>query len=279
LGEEGQPDYRMSLEKNYKSLSGSLGSTYHLTQKFLIRSNFAAAYRTPNLSELTANGQHETRYEIGDQNLSPEKSFEIDLSMHYHIDNLTLDLAGFYNSIRDYIYISPTGDTTETGIYIYQYMQSNSFLYGAEAGIHYHPQTMKWLHLLTTFSAVTGRKKSGDFLPFIPAKKIDFEFRAEKERLAFLHNTFVMATVTSAFNQYNAAPEETPTKGYFLFDASLGGQIQVKEQQIILGLGANNIFDTKYVDHLSTLKEVGYYNPGRNITLTIKVPFLVRKPE
>ena len=279
LGEEGQPDYRMALEKNYKSLSGSLGSTYFLTQKLLIRSNFAAAYRAPNLSELTANGQHETRYEIGDQDLVPEKSFEIDLSMHYHIDNLTLDLAGFYNNIRDYIYISPTGDTTETGIYIYQYMQSNSFLYGAEAGIHYHPQTMKWLHLLTTFSAVTGRKKIGDFLPFIPAKKIDLEFRAEKERLAFLHNTFVMATVTSVFNQNNAASEETPTKGYFLFDVSVGGQIQVKEQHITLGLGANNIFDTKYVDHLSTLKEVGYYNPGRNITLTVKVPFMVRKPE
>jgi len=279
IGDKDQPDYRMALDKNYKSLSGSLGSTYFLTQKFLIRSNFAAAYRAPNLSELTANGQHETRYEIGDQDLAPEKSFEIDLSMHYHIDNLTLDLAGFYNNINDYIYNSPTGDTTETGIYIYQYVQSNSFLYGAEAGIHYHPQTMKWLHLLTTFSSVTGKQKSGGYLPIIPAKKIYFEFRAEKERLAFLHNTFVMATATSVFNQNKAAPEETLTNGYTLFDISVGGQIQVKEQHISLGLGATNILDTKYMDHLSTLKEVGYYNPGRNITLTVKVPFTVRKPE
>ncbi len=278
LGDMGQPDYRMALDKNYKSLSGSLGSTYYLTQKLLIRSNFASAYRAPNLSELTANGQHETRYEIGDQDLAPEKSFEIDLSIHYHIDNLTLDLAGFYNSIKDYIYVSPTGDTTETGIYIYQYMQSNSFLYGAEAGIHYHPQTMKWLHLLTTFSAVTGMQKSGDYLPFIPAKKIYFEFRAEKERLAFFHSTFIMAAFTSVFNQNNAAPEETPTKGYTLFDISLGGQIQVKEQYISLGLGATNIFDTKYMDHLSTLKEVGYSNPGRNISLTVKVPLALRIP-
>jgi hypothetical protein len=28
---------------------------------------------------------------------------------------------------------------------------------------------------------------------------------------------------------------------------------------------------------LSTLKEVGYFNPGRNIALSIKIPFTITK--
>jgi iron complex outermembrane recepter protein len=64
-----QDDYRGAIEKHYNSLSGSVGATYNVSKEFLLRANFASAYRTPNLAELTSNGQHETRYEIGDQNL------------------------------------------------------------------------------------------------------------------------------------------------------------------------------------------------------------------
>lgn len=279
LGDEGQPDYREALYNKYSSFSGSLGATYSVNEELLLRSNIASAYRTPNLAELTSNGQHETRYEIGDKNLVPEKSYEIDLSMHYHKDNLTIDLAGFYNNINNYIFISPTGDTTYTGLHIYEYEQNNSFLSGGEAGIHFHPENMKWLHLLTTFSAVTGKQKSGSYLPYIPAKKIYFEFRAEKEALAFLHQPFLMITSTSVFKQGNPAPEETPTNGYTLMDIVIGGQVKVKDQYISVSLGATNIFDKLYIDHLSTLKEVGFFNPGRNLTLTMKIPFIIRKVE
>jgi len=279
LGDAGQPDYREALDKKYNSLSGSLGATYSISEKFLLRSNFASAYRTPNLAELTSNGQHETRYEIGEKNLIPEKSYEIDLSMHYHVDNLTIDLAGFYNNINNYIFISPTGDTTSNGIYIYKYEQNNSYLYGAEAGIHFHPEAMKWLHLLTTFSSVTGKQKSGSNLPFIPAKKIYMELRAEKESMAFLHKAFLMVTATSVFKQENIASEETPTNAYTLMDVSIGGQIKVRDQFISISLGATNIFDKQYIDHLSTLKEVGFFNPGRNFTMTLKIPFIIRKVE
>ena len=82
-------------------------------KSFYSELNFAAAYRTPNLAELTSNGQHELRYEIGDNNLVPENAYETDLSIHYHRDNFTFDIAGFYNIINNYIFISPTGDTTD----------------------------------------------------------------------------------------------------------------------------------------------------------------------
>jgi iron complex outermembrane receptor protein len=277
VGSAGQYDYRPSIEKKYNSFSGSLGATYNISKKFLLRANLASAFRTPNLAELTSNGQHEIRYEIGDPNLKPEKSYEMDLSMHYHIDNLTVDLAGFYNKINNYIFISPTGDTTVNGIYIYQYEQNNSFLYGVETGFHFHPEMIKWMHFLTAFSTVTGKQYNGNYLPFIPAKKLKFELRVEKEKLSVFQNPYLMISSSVVSQQNKPAPEESLTKGYALFDLTVGGQIKLRDQYIFVVLGATNIFDNKYIDHLSTLKEVNYLNPGRNLTLTLKIPFIIKE--
>jgi outer membrane receptor protein involved in Fe transport len=77
--------------------------------------------------------------------------------------------------------------------------------------------------------------------------------------------------------EVNSAPDETATAGYTLADMALGGNLKVMSQFISVSLSANNLFDKKYIDHLSTLKEVGYFNPGRNIALSIKIPFTITK--
>lgn len=269
-------DYRSAMDKNYDSYSGSFGATYNVSEKLLFRGNLAAAFRTPNLAELTSNGQHETRYEVGDNNLIPEKSYEADLSLHYHEDNLTIDAAAFYNVINNYIFISPTGDTMDSGIGVFKYMQSNSTITGGEAGIHFHPKAIDWLHFETTYATVIGKQKNGDYLPFVPANKLKIEFRIETDQISFLHKPFVLINSSTALDQNNAAPDETVTSGYTLIDLSTGGKIKWKNQLIFIGISANNIFDVTYIDHLSTLKEVNLYNPGRNIALTLKVPFGIK---
>ncbi len=280
IGLSSEPDtYRPAIDKSYGSFSGSFGATYNLSENMLFRANFAAAYRTPNLAELTSNGQHETRYEVGDNKLVPENAYETDLSIHYHKENFTFELAGFYNIINNYIFISPTGDTTSSGIYIYKYMQANSELFGGEAGLHIHPKPIEWLHIETTFSSVIGKQDNGDFIPFVPAHKLRIELRAEKEKLMFLQKAFVSIYTTTAFDQMNAAPDETATSGYSLLDLSIGGNIKIQNQLMSVRISANNLFDRKYIDHLSTLKEVGLFNPGRNIALSIRIPFSITKNE
>ncbi len=275
VGTPGDSTYRAPVSRSFGSFSGSFGAVYNISEDLFLRANIAAAYRTPNLAELTSNGQHELRYEIGDNNLIPENSYESDLSLHLHKDNITFDVAGFYNLINNYIFISPTGEKTTSGINIYRYMQTNSTLYGGEAGVHFHPGSFKWLHLKATFSSVTGKQENGDYLPFIPANKLRFEIHVEKEKLLFLKNAFVSLNNSLAFDQNNAAPDETPTKGYNLVDLSLGGNIKVNNQYVSVNISANNLMDTKYIDHLSTLKEVGLNDPGRNISLRLKIPFEV----
>lgn len=265
--------YRTPIDKTYGSFSGSVGATWSFSEKLLLRANVAAGFRSPNLAELTSNGQHELRYEIGNDSLQPEHSIESDINLHYHVDNFTFDIAGFYNTIHDYIFITPTGDTTASGVSIYRYMQSDSRLYGGEAGVHFHPRFARWLHFETTLAYVIGKQNNGDYLPFIPATKLNVEFRGEVEKLGFLHNAFGSISTQTAFDQFHPAPDESGTAGYTLLNLSIGGQIKLQNQLISLSISANNLLDTKYTDHLSTLKEVNMYDPGRNIALTIKVPF------
>ncbi|NTW24570.1 MAG: TonB-dependent receptor, partial [Lentimicrobium sp.] len=172
-----------------------------------------------------------------------------------------------------YIYISPTDDTATSGDRIYKYMQSDARLYGFEAGIHFHPKKMGWLHFETTFSNVTGKKTTGGYLPFIPANKIHSDLRFEKEKLAFLHHAYISLNLLVAFDQGNPSAEEEKSNGYTLFDIGIGSRLKVLKQLITIGLAVNNLFDIKYIDHLSTLKEVNYFNPGRNIALNLRIPF------
>lgn len=266
-------EYRSAIEKNYGSFSGSVGATYNLSEFLLFRANLASAYRTPNLAELTSNGPHETRYEVGDDDLVPENSLEADINIHFHKPNYSFDVAGFYNTFQHFIFISPTGDTTGEGMSIYKYMQNDAALYGGEAGLHIHPEPLDWLHFEATFASVIGKQKNGDYLPFIPAQKLDFEIRGEMEKMGFLHKPFLAIHTCTAFDQNKTAPDETVTDGYTLLDFSLGGQIKISNQFLSIGISVNNLLDKKYIDHLSTLKEVNLFDPGRNIALYLRVPF------
>ncbi len=160
---------------------------------------------------------------------------------------------------------------------IYRYLQVNSCLLGGEIGLHFRPKSIKWLSFEPTFSFVTGKQINGNYLPFIPAHKLQFELRAEKENLLFLQKTFISVLTSTAFNQDNIAPDETVTAGYTLLDLSLGGIIKIENQLLSVSISATNFFDKKYIDHLSTLKEVTLFNPGRNISLNLKIPFGIIK--
>lgn len=276
LGIEGTSDYHAPLNKEFSNLNASIGATYSVNKKTMLRANFAKGYRVPNLSELTSNGMHGNRYEIGNENLYSENSFETDLSMHYHGEFLSFDLAGFHNQINNYIFISPTTDTTSTGVGIYRFSQTNATLYGGEAGIHFHPKSLPWLHIEGTYSSVVGKQENGNYLPFIPANKVRYEIRAEGKKIGFLHKPNIKISALTAFSQDNPSPYEIATDDYTLVNISAYSEFLVLNQTLIFGLAVNNLFDTQYFDHLSTLKPMNYFNQGRNISLSLRIPFEIK---
>lgn len=276
LGTLGTESYHEPVLLHFSSPNASLGLTYNLNEKLMFRANLAKSYRAPNLSELTSNGMHGSRYEVGNAELQAENAYETDISMHFHGEYLSFDLAGFYNLIDNYIFISPTSELTSSGMKVYRFSQANAKLYGGEAGVHFHPKSLPWLHVQGTYSSVIGVQENGNYLSFIPAHKFRYETWVEQGKIGFLlHPNFKVSALT-ALKQNHPSPYESATNSYTLVNIGFNAEIKLGNQLISVGLSGNNIFDTQYFDHLSTLKPLGYFNEGRNISLSLKVPFGIK---
>lgn len=263
-----------AVGKDYGNISASLGATYKVNSNFLLRTNLASAYRTPNIAELTQNGMHGARYEQGNPDLNSQRSYEADLSAHFHSKYVILDISGFYNHINDYIFIAPTNDNTTSGDVIYRYSQTNAKLYGGELSVEILP--VDWLNLKTSYGYLVGKQDDGDYLPFIPQNKLRCEIKLQKQQLAFLKNSFFKLGGVYAAKQNNPAMFETESDSYFLLNAGIGTEIKWANQIMCFSVQANNLLSETYIDHLSTLKGMGYYNIGRNISVNLNIPFGIK---
>jgi iron complex outermembrane recepter protein len=260
-----------AVDTDYGNVSASMGATYEVKENFLLRANIASAYRTPNIAELTQNGMHGARYEQGNPDLSSQRNYEADISAHYHSKYVMVDISGFYNHVNDYIFIAPTNDTLESGDKIYRYSQTNAELYGGEFSIDVLP--VNWLNLKTSYAYLVGKQEDGNYLPFIPQNKLRFEMKFQKQELVFLNNSFFKVGGLFAAMQNNPAMFETESDSYFLLNAGIGTEIKWAKQMVLLSVQSNNLLNETYIDHLSTLKGMGYYNIGRNVSVNLKVLF------
>ena len=272
--EEEEEEMMPALDRIYQNLTFSMGGTWQINHEFLIRLNGASAYRNPNVAELTQGGVHGARFEEGNRNLDPQRSYEADLSGHYHSKIMELDLAGFYNYITDYIYLAPTDEFDEE-FRIYRYTQDNARLYGIEASYGIYP--VEWLNLNATYTYLRGERTDGSNLPFIPQDKIKFEVKPEMEQIGFLESPWISTGITYALEQKRPAQFETETAEYFLLRAGLGFKIKTGNQFLEFSVIGSNLLNETYMDHLSTLKEMGIYNMGRNVTFNLRVPFGIKQ--
>jgi len=266
----------IQYDGQFSNLSASVGATINVTEKMHFRLNLASAYRSPNLAELTQQGMHGTRYEVGNPELKTQQNLEADLGYHLHTRHLTFDISAFYNNVFNYIHLSPTSDTTDEGVDIYRYQQADAYLYGGEFSIHLHPHPIHWLHLKSSYSYVVGKKKQGGYLPLIPAQKLNLNVSVTKRKWKGLRDMFVKAGVDFVFAQNNPSEFETAPAAYTLLKLGLGFDVVVKQQRFSFSIVANNLLDATYYDHLSSLKPLGIYNMGRNVSFSIKIPFGIK---
>jgi len=267
LGDEG---YFQAIDKKFQSFNSSLGFKTNLKENIIFRLNLASGFRAPNLAELTSNGVHEgsNRYEIGNSNLKNEQNFQTDLNLEYRNPHFELFVNGFYNHINNYIFIAPSGVITN-GFDTYDYTQANANLYGGEAGIHFHPHPLDWLHITSSFESVTGKKQNGENLPLIPANKWNNALKTEFKSTKFIKDGFAVLNVEYTFDQNNPNQFETKSNDYTLVSLGFGGKITFGKTAFDVNLNANNLLNKTYISHLSRLKTDGIPNVGRNIVLGI----------
>ncbi|MFV8338915.1 TonB-dependent receptor [Flavobacterium sp. LB3P21] len=270
-GEEGSFE---AIDKSYDSFNASLGYKTNLADDLTLRLNVASGFRAPNLAELTSNGVHEgtNRYEVGNSDLKTEQNVQTDLNLEYKTDHFEFFVNGFYNHINNYIYTSPTGEVIDENA-VFDYIQNNAKLYGGEVGLHFHPHPLDWLHFETSFETVTGEKQSRsvgrDYLPLIPANNWNNTIRTEFKIKNWLEDGFATLNVSSTFNQKNVSGFETESNGYNLVNLGFGGTVKLGKTAFDVNINGNNLFDKRYIAHLSRLKTDGIPNIGRNIVFGV----------
>ena len=255
------------LSKHFNSFNGALGIKADIVKNVSARVNLATGFRAPNLSELTSDGSHEgtNRYEIGNENLKSEQNFQTDIAIEYSNEHVEFFVNGFYNSINNYIYLSPNGETIDDDP-VFVYLQNDANLYGGEIGLHLHPHPLDWLHLESSFETVTGKQTGGSYLPLIPANSITNILRIEFEKL-WLKKGYSFVKLVSTFSQNNISAFETNTPGYNLLSAGFGGSFNLFKNEATFTISGTNLTNKTYINHLSRLKPDGIFNMGSNINI------------
>lgn len=288
--------------KDYNNLNGSLGLTYALNDYHTLKANVSTGFRRPNFEEMAAKGVHEgtARYELGNRDLSPEKNVQFDLEYIGENENLTFDLSGFHNAISDFIYVQKNrgrlrtrdGLIAEKGgvektYYEFTYGQKDARIIGAEAYIDIHPQAVSWLHWKNSLTLVDAQfkrynkeEKNNKYVSFIPPAKLKSEIKANFKPNKMFGELSVSFGVDRTFKQdrvYTLYDTESATKGYTLFNASVGAFFKNEKGNTVakLFIVGDNLLDKAYQNHLSRLKYVGVYSPGRNVSLKLIIPFAI----
>jgi iron complex outermembrane receptor protein len=280
----------VAYHSNFSGVSGSLGLAYNFTRSF---------YGKLNLSRIHDGTPF---YEIGDPNLKPESSFQVDATLGLNNEDFTAEVNVFRNQINDYIFpvkLESTngGDSTRTDAVAhlsgptFKYLSGDAVLSGGEFSLDIHPKTIKWLHFVNGFSTVSAVQLNADpstrYLPYSPPSKLRSTVKFVFKGLSsLLSNTYLQFGMDHYFEQdkvYYKYGNETVTPAYTLVNAGIGTNI-ISHQRIALKLylSGANLFDVAYQSNLSRLKytdtnnitgRVGVYNMGRNLAFKILVPF------
>ena len=273
--------------RNFQGLTGSVGAIYNVTSKLNMRLNLSKGFRAPNLSELGSNGEHEGtfRYEMGNRQLSPEHSWQLDFGIDYSSEVISTQLSLFANRISNYIFLEKL--TNDIDDHRYQYRQGTARLLGFEAVVDIHP--IEPLHIENSFSYVNARQlnqpEESRWLPFTPAPRWNSNLRYDIIRDGrTLTNTFVSLGVECFLRQcyvHTAYHTETATPSYTLLNMTAGTDIRWHRRTIAsVYLSTTNLTDRAYQSHLSRLKYAdtpGICNMGRSFGVKVLIPVTFSK--
>jgi iron complex outermembrane recepter protein len=293
-----------SFNHTFSGVSASFGATYNITKKLDLKANIARGFRAPNIAEISANGVHPGTliYQIGNTGFKPEFSLQEDLGISFISDHISGNLDIFNNTITNYIFnqklLNHAGQDSVIvkGNQTFKFQQAKAQLNGFDASLDIHPYD--WLHFENSISVTYALNKGGigvhitdssKYLPFIPPLHTNTELRANfKSKSKHFSSIYLKIGVEFYARQnrvYSADNTETPTPGYVLYNAGIGGDITNKEGKVLISINilGNNLTDVAYESHLSRLKyfepypnnptgRSGIYNMGRNISFKITVP-------
>lgn len=266
------------LDKKISDISWSVGYSYspeHIT----LKANIGKSFRLPIAKELAADGvnYHFFRYEVGNEELDPEISYQLDLGGEFSSKKFAIGISPFLNYFTNYIYLNPTAEHDPiTSLQIFNYTQSKVLRWGGEAHAHYEFIKNFKLGLIGEYvysEQLSGAKK-GYTLPFSPPASGILSLKYQRGRFYKLVNPYLSVDYRLTAAQKLIVPPEKMTDGYQLLNIGLGSDFNFFHQKASFSLQIQNVLNTKYFNHTSFYRLINVPEAGRNFILNLSLPFL-----
>ena len=265
-------DSSLALQKNYLGYNYAAGISYGL-RNCILRSSVSSGFRIPHVTELLANGYHHgaLRFEQGNPTLSPEYATQVDCSAEWSTEHASVMINPFINRIQNYIYLKPSGEVNNgMPVYDYSAAKTTSFV-GGEASLHFHPHFAHDLHIQVTGAMIRLIESDSTSVSLIPQPRLSGDIRYDlttsPDHIIHLDQFGVRTVVCDA--QRQIALEESASPAYAIMDCYFAVSLGSKKRVQVEG-GCKNVTNTRYIDHLSRLKNIGMPFPGRNFYIGIQ---------
>ncbi|SDM54463.1 TonB-dependent receptor [Kriegella aquimaris] len=262
---------------DFDNVSGSVGLSY-INKNTTYKINVGKSFRMPLANELASDGVFYSmyRYERGNLDLDPEESYQLDIDIDHTAELFSVGVSPFLNFFENYIYLNPTSEYNETQ-QIYEYTQAKVFRFGGE--LRASTTVLKKLKLDASAEYVFARQTSGpkkDFtLPFSPPLSGLFSANYQFKDFLFFNKPQLIADYRITAAQNEIVPPEKTTEGYHVVNMSFMTEMNVfkNSSPVQMRIKLNNVFNTKYFDHTSFYRLIEVPEPGRNISISVTVPF------
>jgi len=268
------------LDKDFNSFNIRLGWEHRFNKQFSSKLNLGTAFRLPTAIELGANGIHHGsfRHEQGDPNLDPEKGFMADVSLNYSQNSWKINLSPYAYFFSNYIFLRPSGTFSllpHSG-QLYKYTESEALLSGVELQID--KEIGRWHFGIAGEyiynQQLTSNRSRNYPLPFTPANNVFTEVGYQLFTDSKIFNaTEVNINNRSVMKQDRIAQGEEITPGYSLWGVGYQTLLKFGDFKANINFRIDNLFNTKYFNHTSFYRRLQIPEMGRNIQLSIKIPF------
>lgn len=265
------------IEKSFFNASGSAGLSWVLHNNSNLKLNIGSGYRIPTAIEMATNGIHHGnfRHEVGNPDLNSERSYQADINYSYTDKTYYFSVSPFFSYYDGFIYLAPTGrfSTLPAGGTVWEYRQNNAVFAGAE--IKSQVNFLNNFDLSLVGEYVYNQNLNTHLpLPLTPPLSVtgSLEYRLAQVHRHF-QNFYAFVEVKWVGDQNRVDRNEMTTDGYSLLDAGLGWETRIKNHPVKFQVSGNNLTDVHYYNHLSRYKLLNIPEQGRNILLSLKIPF------
>lgn len=250
--------------RSHSATSASLGTVWKFQTGYSATASFTSGSRMPTAEEMFANGLHmaTATYEIGNPNLSRERSQALDLGLAKTAGDTSWKLNAYHYRIKGYIY-GATLDAHE-GLQLLQYTQGDARFTGWEAKL---TQRLNRDLSVTVFGdGVRARLEDGSALPRIPALRAGLRVNARVAKWD------AFAEWTQVLRQNRTAQYETQTAGYGMLNLGASYQWQSCGNQWQLYVKGQNLTNRLAYAATSFIKTAAPLT-GRNLVVGLRMDF------